>query len=130
MSTYDEYDLSVKGRSHPVYSRYAALVSCAQSLVAAAQKGVVRREWLVPFVRGVLKFNATHGYELLPLDVLVWCHQHPEPPVGLFSYAMNLVDPPSASPPAEVAPCLAVCFGFLLGLAGRPPSYFPGSQSE
>lgn len=123
--TYDRYDLSVKASSHPVHSRYAALEACAQALVAAAGLGAVRLDWLVPFVRGVLKFNATHGFELAPLDLLVWCEQHPDPPSALYSFSMNLVDPPQAAAPPEVGPNTAVCHRFLAGLSGAPvPGYF------
>lgn len=121
---YDAADLAVKAESHPVYSRYAALVACAQALVAAAGQGVVRREWVVPFVRGVLKFDRTHGYRVVPLDLLVWCKYHPDPPDRLFSYSMNLVDPPTAADPPEVTPNAAVCFGFLRSVAGQPVNYF------
>lgn len=122
--SYDSFDRSVKANSHPVYSRYAALEACAQSLVAAAKLGVVRRDWLVPFVRGVLKFDNTHGFRVEPIDLLVWCEQHPEPPTRLFSYAMNLVDPPSAAAPEEVGPNTEVCFGYLLTIAHRKFGYF------
>lgn len=126
MFKYDEFDRSVKTESHPLYSRYAALEACAQSLVAAAALGVVRRDWLVPFVRGVLKFDRTHGLRVEPLDLLVWCELNPEPPSRLFSFAMNLVDPPNAAAPAEVGPNTEVCFRYLLGLSrkGQGPSYF------
>lgn len=121
---YTPEDLQVKANSHALYSRYAALEACAQSLVAAAKLGAVRPEWVVPFVRGVLKFDNTHGYRLEPLDMLVWCADHPEPPTALFSYAMNLVDPPQASEPAEVPANAEVCVRFLLSLAGADHGYF------
>ena len=123
--TYDRCDLAVKAASHPVHSRYAALEACAQALVAAARLGAVRVDWLLPFVRGVLKFDATHGFELAPLDLLVWCEQHPQPPSVLYAFAMNLVDPPQAATPPEVGPNTAVCHRFLARLAGTPaPGYF------